>query len=165
MNITYKILLFLIMGIFYLGIEVIVRIIEGSLIGTNGWTALSAVGWSSGWMILIGGLCGIFVGMINENRKFWEVPMIFQAFVGVTVTLAIELLSGIIFNLVLNLNIWDYRDLKFHFLGQICLQNAILFFLFMPFVIWFDDLLRCGIYKNKSVYPFLENYKRFFTGK
>lgn len=37
----------------------------------------------------------------------------------------VELLTGVIFNLYLHFNLWDYSQDKFNFMGQICLKNSI----------------------------------------
>lgn len=158
-------LTFIIIGIFYLGVEVIDRVFIGELVGLYGWTKLSLVGWSSVWMIPVGGLCGLVIGMFNENKKFWKLPMLVQSLIGVAVVLLIELTTGLILNVWLKLNIWDYSNAFLNLFGQISFRTGLLFFLLTPFAIWFDDLLRCGLYKNKSVYPFLENYIRLFTLK
>ena len=158
-----NILTFIILGIFYLGIEIIVRINAPEL--NQIWSIYSLVGWTSFWMFFIGGICGYLIGRINENRSFWRLPILVQSIIGTLLTLSIELITGIFFNIILKLNLWDYSNLHVHFLGQICLKNGILFFIAMPAIIWLDDLLRHGLYKDGSVYPFFENYKRLCTLK
>ena len=54
---------------------------------------------------------------------------------------AIEFTGGMMFNR--NLQLWDYRDIAFNFMGQICLQNAIGFGLAATLIVY-------------VVYPYLE---------
>ena len=42
----------------------------------------------------------------------------------------VELISGIIINRILLLNVWDYSGLRFNFLGQISLNSSIAWFFF-----------------------------------
>ncbi len=44
-------------------------------------------------------------------------------------TLLVELLLGVIFNIWLGCNVWDYSRFRVHFLGQICPVYAALWFL------------------------------------
>lgn len=47
---------------------------------------------------------------------------------------AIEFGGGMLFNR--NLQLWDYRDIPFNFMGQVCLQNAIGFGLAATFIVY-----------------------------
>lgn len=71
----------------------------------------------------------------------WNIPIWLQALIcGVLVTL-VELLSGLILNVKLDLNIWDYSDLWGNFMGQICPQFSLLWFaLCLIFIPVFDHL-------------------------
>ena len=45
----------------------------------------------------------------------------------------IELIAGIVVNIILGWNVWDYSDIPFNFKGQICLFYSLLwFFLCFP---------------------------------
>lgn len=97
-------------------------------------------------MVLVGGLCFIGVGRINEVLD-WDTPLVLQALIGTAVITVVEFASGCVLNLWLGLNIWDYSDLPLNVLGQVCLLYAVLwYFLALP-VIVVDDYLRwrlCG---------------------
>lgn len=72
--------LFIIGGIMYGMIEMLFR----------GYTH-----WS---MVLLGGICFIFVGLINEVIP-WDMPLIFQMLIGGTIITLCEFITGCIVNL------------------------------------------------------------------
>lgn len=113
---------FFVMGFTYTNIELVFR----------GRTHVS--------MLVVGGLCGALVGLINE--KYPKMKMWKQCAIGTGIIISLEFLSGYILNIVLKLQVWDYSALRFNFMGQISLLFAVLwFFLCIP-VIWLDDYLR-----------------------
>ncbi len=118
------------------------------LMGGMGYFCLELLwrGWSHWTMVLVGGLCFIGVGRINEVLD-WDTPLVLQALIGTAVITVVEFASGCVLNLWLGLNIWDYSDLPLNVLGQVCLLYAVLwYFLALP-VIVVDDYLRwrlCG---------------------
>lgn len=94
--------------------------------------------WS---MFLVGGICFVLIGGLN-NWLAWEMPMIQQMAISAIIVTAVEFVSGIILNLWLGWNIWDYSNMPFNILGQICLPFTVLWF-FLAFVaIVIDDFLR-----------------------
>ena len=95
------------------------------------------------------------IGSINEFSDK-DIPLILQMLISVLIVDTLELISGIILNRILVLNVWDYSNLKFNFLGQISLQSSIAWFFLSLLAIYIDDLLRYAIYKEK-----IPNY-RFF---
>lgn len=54
----------------------------------------------------------------------------------------LELISGIILNVWLKLDIWDYSNLPFNFMGQICLPFSLAWVLLSLIAIIVDDYLR-----------------------
>lgn len=110
-------------GSIYYGIEILYR----------GYSHLS--------MILVGGLCFIEIGLINEvlswNMKFWK-----QVLIGDILVLITEFVSGIILNIWLCLNVWDYSNLPFNLLGQICLPFAIMWLPIVAVAIVLDDWVK-----------------------
>lgn len=117
-------------------------------IGGMGYFCLELIwrGWSHPAMALVGGLCFIGVGQINEWLD-WNMPLVWQALLGAAVITAIEFVSGCILNLWLGLNIWDYSHMAGNILGQVCpLYMALWYLLAFP-VIVADDYMRwriCG---------------------
>lgn len=94
-------------GILYLTIELLWR-------GYTHWT-----------MGVVGGICFILLGM-NDRLFSVKLPLLLQAIIGTLFVTAIEFISGLILNIWLGLNIWDYSNLPFNFLGQISLLYMLL---------------------------------------
>lgn len=106
-------------------------------------------GYSHWTMFIVGGLCGYVVGLINEIFS-WEIALWKQVLIGASAVTAIEFVSGCIINLWLGWNVWDYSNLPFNLLGQVCLY---FFFLWMPLVllwIFVDDYLRYWLFKEEK---------------
>lgn len=101
--------------------------------------------WRSTWtnpvMTIIGGLCFILMGEINE-RYTWETPLWMQAGLATIAILVIEFDMGVILNLWIGLNIWDYSHLWGNIYGQICPQFALAWFFLSIVGIMLDDWLR-----------------------
>ena len=78
--------------------------------------------WSMG---IVGGICFILLGLISKQLtpKF---PLYIQAIIGTFLVTFIELISGTILNIWLKLSVWDYSDVPFNLLGQICLPYMLL---------------------------------------
>lgn len=98
-------------------------------------------GYSHWSMFILGGLCFLLLGFINEKYT-WDIPLIIQMIIGAFIITLLEFISGCILNLWLNLRVWDYYDMPFNILGQICLPYMLLWFLLSPVCIIVDDYLR-----------------------
>ena len=122
--------LFIIGGISYYFIEIIYR------------------GYSHFSMIIVGGICFVLIGAINEFSNK-EVPLLLQMILAVLIVDTIELISGIIINKVLLLNVWDYSKLRFNLLGQISLRSSIAWFFLSLLAIYMDDLLRYLLFSEQ----------------
>lgn len=70
----------------------------------------------------------------------WECPLPLQALVCAALVTATELVAGLILNVWLGLDIWDYSELWGNLLGQICPQFAaiwwVLCLIFIPVFDW-----------------------------
>ena len=122
--------LFIIGGISYYFIEIIYR------------------GYSHFSMIIVGGICFVLIGAINEFSNK-EVPLLLQMILAVLIVDTIELISGIIINKVLLLNVWDYSNLRFNLLGQISLRSSIAWFFLSLLAIYMADLLRYLLFSEQ----------------
>ena len=111
-------------------------------------------GYSHWTMYLLGGFCFLCIGLINEiltwKIKFWK-----QALLGAVVITALEFFTGCVVNLLLNWNVWDYSNVRFNLLGQICLPYAILWFPLSAAGIILDDWLRHFLFKEEKPHYFL----------
>lgn len=106
-------------------------------------------GYTHWLMFFVGGLCFLCVGAINEIVP-WEMPLYEQMGVGALVITSIEFVSGCVFNLLLKMNIWDYSNLPFNVLGQICLPFTILWFFLSLVAIVLDDYLRWKLFDEEK---------------
>ena len=129
-NILKYFTLFIIGGISYYFIEIIYR------------------GYSHFSMIIVGGICFVLIGAINEFSNK-EVPLLLQMILAVLIVDTIELISGIIINKVLLLNVWDYSNLRFNLLSQISLRSSIAWFFLSLLAIYMDDLLRYLLFSEQ----------------
>lgn len=68
----------------------------------------------------------------------------------------LELITGLIVNIWLKMDIWDYSSLPYNFKGQICLLYSFFWFLVSSVAIVMDDLLRYKLFnEEKPHYKFL----------
>ena len=85
-------------------------------------------------MIIAGGICFVLFSVI-EGCTRGKSLLIKATLCSGSVT-AVELLFGVIFNLIFKMNIWDYSQNRFNLLGQICpffsLIWGVLGIIFMP---------------------------------
>ena len=122
-----ELILLIIFGITYCGIEILYR----------GRTHIS--------MLVVGGLCAVLIGMINEITP--KMNIILQMFIGAVIVTIIEFFSGYIINIILGLNVWDYSNLMFNYKGQISLIFTVIWFFLSAPVIYLDDKLRKILFK------------------
>lgn len=123
--------LFLIGGAIYVLIELVYR-------GYSHWT-----------MFLLGGLCFVLIGGVNEYIP-WEMPLWLQAGIGAVIITALEFICGCIVNLALGWNVWDYSNTPLNILGQVCLPFAIIWFVIAHAGIVLDDYLRYWLFKEEK---------------
>lgn len=115
--------LFMFGGFVYVGME----------LGFRGYSHIS--------MWILGGLCFILIGALNEFIP-WEMKLWKQMLIGAVIITALEFITGIIVNLWLGLQVWDYSDMPFNICGQICLPFTIIWFFISAIAITVDDYLR-----------------------
>ena len=118
-------------GMLYIGIELIWR-------GYSHWT-----------MFVLGGICFVFLGRINEVIP-WCMPLWQQALIGTAIITGLEFITGCIVNLWLGWNVWDYSNVPFNVLGQICLPYILLWIPISLAGIVSDDYLRHWIFKEEK---------------
>lgn len=106
-------------------------------------------GYSHWSMILLGGLCFILCGVINEYLK-WDTPMYIQQGICSIIITVLELFSGILLNIVLKLNIWDYSNLPLNLWGQVCLPFTVVWFFLSILAIVLDDYLRYWLWNEEK---------------
>lgn len=103
---------------------------------------LVARGYSHYSMFILGGICLIIVGLLNEGLFPSWMGIIPQALMGAIIITVLELATGIIVNIWLGLDIWDYSNMPLNFMGQICLPFSILWIFMAALAIVVDDYIR-----------------------
>ena len=115
-------IIFIIFGLMYVTIELLYR------------------GHTHYRMFIVGGVCGVLIGLINDNTP--DMPLLPQCVLGAVIITVIELLTGLFLNVYLGLNVWDYSNQPFNFMGQICPQFCIIWCILSILVIRIDDWLK-----------------------
>lgn len=88
----------------------------------------------------------------------WEMPMYQQTLICAIAITGTELISGIIINICLGMNVWDYSNMPFNFLGQICPQFFIVWIVISYFGIKIFDWIRFHV--AGGIKPSYSNFKR-----
>ncbi len=119
------------------------------LIGGGLYVLLELIwrGRSHWTMFLLGGLCFIGIGLINELIP-WDMPLWQQIIIGAGIVTALEFLTGCIVNLWLGWDVWDYSMLPGNVFGQICPQFFLLWLPVALIAIVLDDWLRYWWFKE-----------------
>lgn len=131
MKIFKNLILFCLGGIAYILIEMLWR-------GYSHWS-----------MLLLGGLCFWVIGMINEHSE-WKTPLLFEMLLGTFLITVLELIFGYVLNIRMGLNVWDYSDMRFNILGQVCLRYSVMWFFLSFFCIVIDDNLRYYLFGEEK---------------
>lgn len=142
--------LFLFGFFFYMGVEVLWGAMHGSLIGFQEKRYLSLCGNSSIWMGFLGGFIFLLLGKLNEFALIREkLPLSVQCLIGAVIITVLEFLCGVVLNVWLKLDIWNYEGYPFAhlFLNQINLFHFLMWFFISIPVFWLDDVLRWVLFK------------------
>ena len=91
------------------------------IIGAGGYGLLEIIwrGYTHWSMLIAGGICFALFSIIAEKLK--RVPLPIKAVICALIVTAVELVFGMIFNMALKMNVWDYSGMEYNFKGQICL--------------------------------------------
>jgi len=179
-----NIVVWLILGIIYFFMECVERWYGHSLVGlyigdltnysdqivqpyiNSKQTFTSLTGWSSFWMVLVGGLCG--VGIAAVAKAWWtdKWPIILKSAFGVVfIVWPLEFLSGLILNIQFGLGIWDYGNKFPAIMGQITLAYFPVFLAVAILAIWIDEAVRHWILEEPKPEKFSAYLKKVITFK
>ena len=92
-------------------------------------------------MFLLGGICFVFLGLINEVLS-WQMPLWQQMIIGAIGITILEFVTGCIVNLWFGWGVWDYSGFPGNLLGQICPQYFVLWLPVALVGIVLDDWIR-----------------------
>lgn len=106
-------------------------------------------------MFVLGGALFLIIGGINEILT-WETPLLLQGVAGAAVVTIAEFAAGWILNIKMGLGIWDYSDMPFNIMGQVCLPYTLLWIIVSILAIIVDDCLRWKLFgEEKPRYKFI----------
>lgn len=97
-------------------------------------------------MIILGGLCFVLIGKLNEEFFEWDTPLLVQGIIGSIIITTLELATGIIVNLHFGLNVWNYSERAFNVLGQICPFYSFLWIIASMIAVILDDFVRYKLF-------------------
>lgn len=122
------------------------RIIKDLILITLGglvycWIEVFFRGYTHWSMGIVGGLCFLICGLVNEyfsmDMLIWK-----QMIICAVLITMVEFVSGCILNLWLGLGIWDYSNIPLNVWGQICMPFSIVWLVLSFPAIALDDYLR-----------------------
>ena len=87
-------------------------------------------------MVLIRLICGRMRGFL------------LRCLMGGIIITSVELVFGIIFNLWLEMGVWDYSHLPYNILGQVCPYFTLIWAALTTPALWLGNLI-CGRYKRE----------------
>ncbi len=97
-------------------------------------------------MFLLGGICFICLGLINEILS-WDTPLWKQMIIGGAIITILEFITGCIVNLWLGWNVWNYMW-RPNLLGQISLYSSIGWIALSAVGIILDDYIRYWFFEE-----------------
>lgn len=106
-------------------------------------------GYSHWTMFLLGGICFVCIGLINEIIP-WDMVLSKQMFIGAILITLLEFITGCIVNLYLKWDVWDYSNLPFNLYGQICVPFMIAWYYVSGLAIVLDDWLRYWLFHEEK---------------
>ena len=123
--------LFVIGGLIYFVLEMLFR-------GRSHWT-----------MVVVGGVCFLICGAINEIFDY-DMSLLKQGTICAALVTGVELIAGIIINLWMGLNVWDYSNMPLNLFGQICLPFSLLWVGLGIVAVIVDDYLRYWLFGEEK---------------
>ena len=126
-------LIFILGGIGYVIIELLWR-------GHSHWT-----------MAICGGLCFLFIYLFEQKRAdafLWK-----KCLFGCLIITAVEFITGCTVNLFFKMNVWDYSNMPFNLLGQICIEYSFLWLLLSAPVFLAAKTVKKYIFPNNENQP------------
>ena len=97
-------------------------------------------GYTHPSMILTGGVCILMIHVINHRLSQLKRPFRWiLCSLGIT---TVEFIVGVIVNIALKLNVWDYSGEPFNILGQVCPAFSFAWLLLAIPACYFSDLVK-----------------------
>ncbi len=81
------------------------------------------------------------IGLINEIFS-WDIAFLSQMVISSVIITVVEFIFGLVVNIWMGLNVWDYSNQPYNIMGQTCILFSIIWFFLSPLAILLDDYLR-----------------------
>ena len=107
------------------------------IIGAVGYAAIELLwrGRTHWSMMLAGGICFIIFSLIAEKLRGQR--LLYKAIIAAISVTVVEFIFGVVFNIILKMDVWDYSGVPLNLFGQICLLYTVIWgilaFAFVPF--------------------------------
>ncbi|HWT76380.1 MAG TPA: hypothetical protein VN258_16910 [Mobilitalea sp.] len=100
-------------------------------------------------MLIAGGICFVLIGLLNEVFP-WDMAILSQMVISAGIVTTVEFIIGLIVNVWMKLNVWDYSNKPYNVMGQVCLLYTNIWFFLSLFAILLDDYLRYYLLKEEK---------------
>lgn len=104
-------------------------------------------GYSHWTMFLLSGILFLYIDTLNE---IWDWNIVTQTLCGTLSVVVAEFSAGCILNLWLGLNIWNYSDIPFNLMGQICLPFVLVWVPIVLIAIVLSDVIRWKFFDEEK---------------
>ncbi|MBQ3501239.1 MAG: hypothetical protein IJA70_07435 [Oscillospiraceae bacterium] len=123
------------------------------IFGAAGYYLLEVLwrGYSHWSMAAAGGIS--LMALLKVFKRLKNAPHYFKAIIGGGIITGIELLFGIVFNLLLGMSVWDYSAVPGNILGQICPVYSIIWCGISFIISVFEKMLSAGKIFPKKALP------------
>ena len=99
-------------------------------------------------MFVLAAVVFIMIGLLNEIWTKWN--LLIQTLVGTGIATVLEFIAGLVVNVILRWDVWDYSNLPGNIMGQICPQFMILWALIVVVAIILDDVIRWKFFDEEK---------------
>ncbi len=99
-------------------------------------------------MFILGGICFVLIGGIN--KAYPDMSLLLQMGISAIIITVLEFICGCIVNLWLMMDVWNYEEMPFNILGQVCLIFTIAWFFLSLVGIVADDFLRWKLFDEEK---------------
>ena len=117
-------------------------------IGACGYGLIEVLwrGYTHWSMLGAGGICFMIFGSISEKLK--KASLLVKSIAGSAAVTAVEFVFGIVFNIILKKNVWDYSKMPLNIGGQICPLYSFLWMLLSLVCIPFASRVKKRLQKS-----------------
>lgn len=107
-------------------------------------------GYSYPLMGIVGGIDFILIDKINDKIS-WNIDLIIQGIIGSAIVTLSELFVGLIDIYILHINMWNYSNMPFNFMGIICPTFSFIWFMLSIIAIFLADSINYYVFKELPI--------------